>query len=273
MFCRSMRRGNIVELTRKSKSIDARSNTKQMIRRFLSSLLVIILSSAETHPYSAFNTIAQKNGPAISESRGRLTLGGKILLDAEKDGFMSLREVRYAPTGSDFLVLACGYECNDNIGFVFKSDGGGKRRITGRWDFILQSAIEWSEDGRKIYYYRVNSTGADAPDNAPPEGWVEFDLRTGRKAQATSRVLKMTASYAVFNVRADDALNVRSKPVRSAEITGSIPPDARGIKVTGAGVRRGRERWVPVRYGNITGWVNQSYLREESLDNQQTQSK
>ncbi|MGH9767806.1 MAG: SH3 domain-containing protein [Blastocatellia bacterium] len=245
-----------------------------MVRRFLLLLLIIILSPAEPHPFSAQIAFPQTTRPSISESRGQLTLNGKVLLEAEKDGFMSLIEVQYSPAGSDFLVIACGYECNDNVGFVFKSDGSGKRKITSRWDFILQSAIEWSEDGRRIYYYRVNSTGADAPNNAPAEGWVEFNLQTGRKALATTRVLKRTAPYAVFNVRGDDVLNVRSKPGRKAEIVGAIPRDAKGVKVTGAGIRRGRERWVPIRYQKITGWVNQSYLREvrESFDNQQTQS-
>jgi len=249
-----------------------------MSRRFLSLSLVIILSSAESHPCSARIAFAQSAGPSISESRDRLTLGAKVLLDAEKDGFMSLREVRYSPAGSDFLVIACGYECNDNIGFIFKADGGGKRKITSRWDFILQSVIEWSEDGRKIYYYRINSTGADAPQGLSPrdwpaEGWVEFDLKTGRKAPATTRALKRSASYAVFNVRGDDVLNVRSKPGR--EIVGAIPHDATGIKAINMGVRRGSEHWVKIRYREITGWVNQSYLREKSQspDNQQTQPK
>ncbi len=245
-----------------------------MARRFLS-LLLAILFCAGLSGTSARITFAQTAKLSISESRERLTLDGKLLLDAEQDSFMSLLEVRRSPTGAHFLVIACGYECNDNIGFVFKSDGTGKRRITSRWDYILQSAAEWSEDGGKIYYYRINSTGADAPKNAPAEGWVEFNLKTGRKSPATTRRLKTGASYAVFNVRDDDVLNVRSKPNREAGIVGAIPHDASGIKVTGAGVKSGRESWVPISYRKITGWVNQNYLREESQSphNQQTSEK
>jgi hypothetical protein len=218
---------------------------------------------------------AQAARPAISESRDQLTLDGELLLDAARDGFMSLLEIRRSPTGAHFLVIACGYECNDNIGFVFKSDGTGKRKITSRWDYILQSAAEWSEDGRKIYYYRINSTGADPPKNAPDEGWVEYDLTSGRKSPATTRRLKTNASYAIFNVRGDDLLNVRSRPNRNARIVGAIPHDGAGIKVTGAGVKSGRERWVPISYQKITGWVNQNYLPEESQPshNQQTPRK
>lgn len=214
--------------------------------------------------FSARIALAQTAEPVISESRERLTLDGETLLDAKRDGFMSLLEIRRSPTSAHFLAIACGYECNDNIGFVFNSDGSGKRRITSRWDYILQSVAEWAEDGGKIYYYRINSTGAEAPKDAPAEGWVEFDLETGHKRPATTRSLKVGASYAVFNVRADDILNVRSKPGRRAGIVGAIPHDASGVKVTGAGVKSGRERWAPITYGKITGWVNQNYLREES---------
>jgi hypothetical protein len=233
-----------------------------MTRGFLS-LSLAILFCAGPYAFPARITFTQTAEPSISESRRQLTLDGKVLLDAEQDGFMSLLEVRPAPEGGRFLVIACGYECNDNIGFVFKSDGAGKRKITSRWDYISQLAVEWSEDGRKIYYYRINSTGADAPKNAPVEGWVEIDLKTGSKAPASTRSLKMGAKYAVFNVRVNDVLNVRSKPNRMAEIVGAIPHDAYGIKVIGAGLKSGRERWVPIRYRDISGWVNQNYLREE----------
>jgi hypothetical protein len=165
-------------------------------------------------------------------------------------------------------VIACGYECNDNIGFVFRADGGGKLKITGRWDYILKSSVEWSEDGRKLYYFRISSTGAEAPPSAPAEGWVEVDVRTGRKSPARTRRLKLNASYSVINVRGGDVLNIRSAPGSKSPIGGAIPPDGWGITVTGPGVKAGRERWVPIRFGKTTGWVNQNYLCEEaeSLD-------
>ncbi len=234
-----------------------------MIRR------VLWLPLAAAFCVSALNFDASQPASAqvakatISETGAQLTLGGKLLLDSQKDGFMSLKEVRYSPKGDQFLVIACGYECNDNIGFVFKADGSGKRKITARWDYILQSVVEWSEDRRKIYYYRINSTGADPPGNAPAEGWVEVDLKTGRKATATTRRLKTDASYAVFNVAGNDVLNVRAKPNERAEIAGAIPPKAKGIKVTGAGVKVGLARWVPISYHEVTGWVNQRFLYEE----------
>lgn len=213
------------------------------------------------------STFAQDRKPAINEERSQLTIDGRLLLDARKDGFMSIERIKPSPVGTHFVVLACGFECNDNIGFLFEADGDGKRRITGHWDRILQSKIEWSADGRKLFYYRINSTGAEAPQSAPPEGWVEVDPRTLRKSPAANRRLKTDVSYGVFNVGPNDALNLRAAPGRTAAIVASIPRDAKGVKVTGAGVAVGRERWAPVEFKGIAGWVNQRYLYEEPESN------
>lgn len=200
---------------------------------------------------------------AIDESRTRLTLNGAVLLDASKDGYLSLDRILPSPDGGFFVVIACGYECNDNIGFLFRADGSGKRRFTARWDHILQAKVEWSADGAKLFYYRINSTGADPPAKAPPEGWVELDLRTFGKFPGIDRDLKTGASYAAFGLTGDDGLNVREKANPRARIIGAIPYDGKGIRVTGASVRVGRTRWVPIRYEGLAGWVNQRYLYQE----------
>src|SRR5262245_45170383 len=178
-----------------------------MIRRFLTLPLAIAFCVLTPHIAAAPIVAAQTTKASINEARNQLTLDGQILLDAQKDGFMSLREISYSPTRRYFLVIACGFECNDNVGFVFKADGSGKRKITARWDYILQSAVEWASDGQKLYYFRISSAGADPPPNAPTEGWVEVDLRTGRKSPATTRALKSDTSYAVINVIGNDVLN------------------------------------------------------------------
>jgi hypothetical protein len=201
-------------------------------------------------------------GQTASEDGEKLLLGNRILLDNNKDGFMAVHQVRRSPDGKRFAVIACGYECTDNAGFLFNADGSGKRKLTARWDFILQNALEWSADGRKLFYYRINSTAADPPKTAPAEGWVEIDVATGRKAAAISRTLKPNASYAVFNVRYDDSLNVREAPHLKAAAIGRLPHDAKDIKFTGGKQRVGRETWVRIKHGNITGWVNQNYLYE-----------
>ena len=188
---------------------------------------------------------------------------GKMLLDGAADGFMAIYGERHSPTRAHFLVIGCGYECNDNVGFLFKADGTGKHKFTARWDFILQEKVEWSADGQKLLYYRVNSSGAEPPANAPAPGWIEIEVKTGRKSPATQRRLKTTAAYGVFRVRSDDVLKGRAAPGTKSPEVGSLPHNASGVKVTGAGKNAGREVWVPVKYQDLTGWVNQSYLYEE----------
>jgi len=208
-----------------------------------------------------------------SEDESKLMLGNRVLLDSGKDGFMSIKQIRRSPDGKHFAVIACGYECNDNVGFLFNTDGSGKRKITARWDFILQDKIEWSADGKKLYYFRINSTGADPPTNGsikswPTTGWVQVDVTTGRKVAAVSRTLKTTASYAVFNVAPNDSLNVREMPELRTNVTGQLAHNARGIKFTGEKQKSGRETWVKIKLGSVSGWVNQNYLYEEPSSNQ-----
>jgi len=203
----------------------------------------------------------------ISQDRTKLDLGNRVLLDNEKDGFMSIHQVLYSPDGDHFAVIGCGYECTDNIGFLFNADGRGKRKFTGRWDSIFQDKIEWSADGKKLYYYRINSTGADPPASAPSEGWVEVSLGSGRKKMASSRTLKPGAKYAVFNVLASDTLNVREAPGVRAKITARLPSDATGIEYSGESRKVGKDTWAKIKFNGITGWVNQSYLYEAKTKN------
>lgn len=208
-------------------------------------------------------TGADQANVKISADGTKLFAGAQLLLEAGADGFMSIHSVRFSPQRKHFLVIGCGYECNDNVGFLFDAAGAGKRKFTARWDFILQDKVEWAADGQKIFYYRINSSGADPPPQAPPSGWMQVEVKTGRKSPAVSRQLKTSASYGVFRVRSDDVLKVRAAPgVKSPEI-GALPHDAKGIKVTAAGKMVGRDTWVPVRYKDLAGWVNQSYLYEE----------
>lgn len=201
--------------------------------------------------------------PTLDAERTQLWLQDKLLLDARQDGFFSLKELRYAPDARHFVVLACGYECNDNLGFLFKADGSGKRQFTARWDYILQSAVEWSADGRKLYYFRINSSGAQAPRGTAANGWVEVDVQTGRKRRATTRRLPATASYTVINLRGNEVLPVRAAPGSKAKVVGSLPPRAQGLKVVGASVLAEGVRWVRVQAQGVSGWVNQNYLCAE----------
>ncbi|MGH9842594.1 MAG: SH3 domain-containing protein [Blastocatellia bacterium] len=227
-----------------------------------------ILPLIMTAGLAVITGIAQSRKVTTNQDQTQLIIGDRVLLDARKDGFVVIKEVRNSPTGRHFAVIACGYECTDNVGFVFNAGGTGKRKFTGRWDSILQTKLEWSADGKRLFYYRINSTGADPPRTAPPEEWVEIDLRTFRKSPATSRELKPAASYGVFNVADTGSLNVRKAAGSSAAVVGTIPSGSMGVKVTGKSVKIGRERWTPIKFESLAGWVNQRYLYEVSESNQ-----
>lgn len=208
-------------------------------------------------------TNAQSPSPraVASDDNLKVLLGNKVLLESERDGFMSVHRIVYSPDDKHFVVIGCGFECTDNIGFLFRADGSRKRKFTARWDVILQDKLEWSTDGRQIYYFRINSTGADAPRTAPPEAWVVVDVATGRKRPATARRLDRRGSYSVFNT--GDGLAVRARPGVRAKEVGRLLSDAKGIHITGPGRRSGRAVWVPIKHNALSGWVNQNFLFKE----------
>jgi SH3 domain-containing protein len=65
--------------------------------------------------------------------------------------------------------------------------------------------------------------------------------------------------FRVAGVEFGDQLNVRNGPSEYHPAVGTIPADARKVKITGTC----RDLWCPVRHGNIEGWVNRFYLAEE----------
>lgn len=67
--------------------------------------------------------------------------------------------------------------------------------------------------------------------------------------------------YRVVNVTSFDVLNVRRGPSQTAELAGEIPPNGRGIRMSGACVGA----WCQIRYGRVSGWVNRFYLVADSV--------
>lgn len=212
-------------------------------------------------------TLPPDSAFSLNDAGTQLHWRNRLILDAQKDGFMSIKEVLPAPNQKHFVVVACGYECNDNIGFLFRADGSGQLKITAREDYILQTTVEWSSDERQLYYYRINSSGAEASRNAPAEGWMAVNLRTGVKATARTRQLKKTASYEVFNVRNNDVLNVRAQAAAKAQVIGTLPHNAKGLRVSGKSRQANGSTWARIQTKELTGWVNQNYLREERPGN------
>jgi hypothetical protein len=95
--------------------------------------------------------------------------------------------------------------------------------------------------------------------------------QAGDAASSSSQRLSAAAphaTYAVVNVAPDDVLNVRARPDVAAPVVGRIPPFGLGIHISGAGEQVRTAVWVPIRYKDLTGWVNRRYLARQvgSLD-------
>jgi hypothetical protein len=220
-------------------------------------LLVCVLVLGQT-------VVPAQSRAVASDDKLKVMLGNKVILDSERDGFMSVHRIVYSPNAKHFVVIGCGFECTDNLGFLFRADGSRKRNFTARWDVILDDKLEWSTDSSKIYYFRINSTGADPPSNAAPESWVVVDVANGRKGPATTRRLDQRARYSVFNT--SDGLVVRAAPGVKAKAVGRLASDAKDVAVTGPGRLSGRALWAPITHDGLSGWVNQNFLFNAPLN-------
>ncbi|MDX2287583.1 MAG: SH3 domain-containing protein [Hyphomicrobiaceae bacterium] len=78
---------------------------------------------------------------------------------------------------------------------------------------------------------------------------------TGPAASAS----RPAATFRVVEVDAFDVLNVRSGPSEAFGVVATIPPNGRGVILTGRCVAD----WCPVRHLQRTGWVNSYYLEPE----------
>ena len=69
--------------------------------------------------------------------------------------------------------------------------------------------------------------------------------------------------YRVVFVEDNDVLNVRSGPGVANEIVGGLPPNSGGIEVTGEGRIVRNSMWLPIRTGDLNGWVNGRFLTDQ----------
>lgn len=90
---------------------------------------------------------------------------------------------------------------------------------------------------REVQYYSLPAE-ADAPPNPPAE-----------------RVL-----YRVSGLKPGEVLEVRAAPAAGKRVVGTIPAHGKDIRVTGVGSVEGSTVWLPVRLGQLTGWVDSRYL-------------
>jgi hypothetical protein len=64
-------------------------------------------------------------------------------------------------------------------------------------------------------------------------------------------------------VASNDVLNVRAGAGVANAVAGTLPPYGTGVRITGEGRSVGQSLWVPVSYGDLTGWVNDRYLARQ----------
>jgi hypothetical protein len=67
----------------------------------------------------------------------------------------------------------------------------------------------------------------------------------------------------VVDVASDDVLNVRARPGVAHPIVGTIPFYGIDVEVHAGGQEVDGSWWVPVQYGEVTGWVNSRYLARQ----------
>lgn len=69
--------------------------------------------------------------------------------------------------------------------------------------------------------------------------------------------------YKIVEVKANDTLNLRSMAGMNYPVISKIPYNGQNVEVTGKGVAVENSLWVPVRYQQVTGWVNSNFLAEQ----------
>src|SRR5690606_31918085 len=69
----------------------------------------------------------------------------------------------------------------------------------------------------------------------------------------------------VTGVGAHDVLNLRAAPSAASQILDRIPPDAIGLRTTGATEQTGSTLWREVVWRGTTGWVAGRYVTPERL--------
>jgi hypothetical protein len=70
-------------------------------------------------------------------------------------------------------------------------------------------------------------------------------------------------SYHLVNVNSNDILNIRSEAGTTNKVIGKIPPNGKGVLITGAETQVGKATWVQITYNGISGWVNKRFLEGE----------
>lgn len=87
---------------------------------------------------------------------------------------------------------------------------------------------------------------------------LNFTLLISSAAMAQENTLP--ALYDVFDVAANDTLNIRAEPSTAAPVVGTLSPDATSIEITGFGPLK---KWARLNSNEQTGWVSLRYLTRQ----------
>lgn len=105
---------------------------------------------------------------------------------------------------------------------------------------------------------------------ASPQNLQAFDVYNDNQGNFIATAIGQSdlfASYVplfrVVNVSADDHLNVRSGTGVNHPVVGRIPHDGMHVEIRGSGQLVNESLWIPVRFEQISGWVNGRFLMEQ----------
>lgn len=94
---------------------------------------------------------------------------------------------------------------------------------------------------------------------------IPLAIPVAKVVQANETILKkfteIPVSYVVVGIATNDTLNVRSGPGANNELIDKLPNGYSNIRITGASVMNGTNEWVPIAFGNRSGWVGKQFLK------------
>lgn len=102
-----------------------------------------------------------------------------------------------------------------------------------------------------------------------PQFFTSTKVTAAKTHRAKVEVAKIQAPrperkpFRVAGVDPSDVLNIRTGPSPDYQTVGGIPPNSRGITITGPC----QNDWCPVKHRTLVGWVNRRYLTEETAAN------
>jgi hypothetical protein len=106
-------------------------------------------------------------------------------------------------------------------------------------------------------------TSTALPTPVPPTGTAPPTAVPPTATEPAPPVGPGLGPFAVVDVASDDVLNVRAGPGVAYPVVGTVPFYGIGVEVYAGGQEVDSSWWVPVQYGDVTGWANSHYLAQQ----------